>query len=297
MMGDAEAMPPRTCGTMGAIALAAFATGFLGGEAWARRWQDSEMAALVSFGLAFVALAAAVYLAIGYVRTERARVALAGALARKTLFFQELNHRARNNLSMIGALLRAAERRVAALCRPAIRDTQRRVMALSLVHRHLHKSGTDAVDCAAYLRDIAAGIVAAANGADGDRAEARIDLEFSAEPIMLPMARAQPLGIVLNEAMTNSLKHAFAGRQRGRIAVSLAREGGDVVLVVADDGIGLAPADAGGSEHSLGLKLTKQMADSLGGRFSTESKHGAGTRVTFALPETPATAGSQQAAE
>jgi two-component sensor histidine kinase len=108
----------------------------------------------------------------------------------------------------------------------------------------------------------------------------------SSAPIGLDAAQAVPVGLIVNEAVTNALKHAFPGERPGRVSVRLRRQGErGLRLEIADDGIGLpgGGADAEGG----GTRLVRTLARQLGGRAAWHARPG-GTTVAVAFPEAPA---------
>jgi two-component sensor histidine kinase len=97
------------------------------------------------------------------------------------------------------------------------------------------------------------------------------------------MEQAVPLGLILNELLTNALKYAFPAEREGTISVRLERSGGELCLFVADDGVGLAEngGEGGGAPAGMGQRLVRSLTQQLGGRVSIDSRPGEGTRCTF----------------
>jgi two-component sensor histidine kinase len=112
-----------------------------------------------------------------------------------------------------------------------------------------------------------------------------IRLLTESEPVAVSLDLAVPLGLTLNELVTNSLKHGFAGRSSGQILVRLRRlEGQRVRLEVSDDGIGLGAAEAAGSTGALGLQLVESLARQLDAELGMSSDNGARTWLEFDAP-------------
>lgn len=199
------------------------------------------------------------------------------ALRDKTALFDEVHHRVRNNLQVLGSILRMKVRQAnAPEVRQAIMDVLGRVDAIGFVHDALYSSGeTSCVPIARYLERLCDGLVQLRHDLD------HVRVDVFADDISIPLAQAVPLGLVVNELVTNALKHAFPNDRKGSVAVSFRCEGSACELTVMDDGIGLpASAKADEASHS-GLKLVKALASQLGGHLVEETGAGAAFRVRF----------------
>ena len=152
---------------------------------------------------------------------------------------------------------------------------------MSLIHENLYRSESAAVIGASdYIRRLARDLMAAYALRAGN-----IGLELDVADVALAPDSAFPCGLIMNELVSNALKHAFPGGRPGMIRIGLRQDGGDFVLTVADDGIGL-PADVDAlSGGSLGLRLVRNLAGQLGGTLSVET--GAGARFIVRFPSGP----------
>jgi PAS domain S-box-containing protein len=213
---------------------------------------------------------------------ERVRVRtseLTTALKEREVLLQEIHHRVKNNLQIISSLinLQFAKPEHAA-SRNVLDDFRSRVQAIALIHEMLYQSRDySRVPFSDYVRGLA-NIVLHATGAATDT----LALEFALENLTLAVDKAIPCGLVLNELITNSLKHGFRGRRPGTIRVELARlDGGRVCLAVTDDGIGLPDAMDVRSAKSLGLQLVCSLARQLEGTLEVRRGSGASFRLTF----------------
>jgi two-component sensor histidine kinase len=156
---------------------------------------------------------------------------------------------------------------------------------MALIHEKLYQSSNlAAIDFGGYVRGLTTHLVRSYGG--GVRG---ISVQVDAEELSLGLDRAVPCGIILNELLSNSLKHAFPDGSAGSIRVELRLlDGRDIVLTVLDDGVGL-PADFDLlTSESLGLKLVRMLADQLQGKMSVEShsraegeNHGTIFRIQF----------------
>ena len=208
------------------------------------------------------------------------------SLREKEGLLKEIHHRVKNNLQVVTSLLRLeAGRSKVEATRTALQEMQGRIRSMALLHEMLYRSSDFAgVDLADYLRQLATQLFRALNTRFG-----AIRLHLELESITLGIDQAIPCGLIVNELLTNSLKHAFSDGREGEIRIGLVRTpAGPVQLDVSDNGVGL-PADlAGLRTSSLGLQLVTDLARQLHGKlaFSTPGT-GAVFTITFAPTEPP----------
>jgi len=210
---------------------------------------------------------------------KAAEKALSEALAGKDVLLREVHHRVKNNLQTISSLLHMqAELLPDFPSRHALRDAQRRVHSMALIHELMY-GGTDMdeVDFGEYARRLTRDLF------DSFGAQAGlVDLRFVLDPVSLAMDLMIPCGLILNELVTNSLKYAFPGGRAGEILVSLHCEGGQTVtMAVTDNGIGLPPDIRGQRSKSLGMRIVDILTRQLGGSFVQRSNGGVSSTVTF----------------
>ena len=194
------------------------------------------------------------------------------ALAEKETLLREVYHRVKNNLQVIQSLLSLQRRSLpSGPARAAIEDAVLRVKAMALVHEMLYQSGNlAAVSLPVYTRDLLKQI-AEASGAD----RRKIALHADIQDVSIDLDNAVPFGLLLNELVTNCLKHAFPEDRPGDVQISLVPVAEGTVLTVADNGIGfpegLSALDGGAT---MGLKLAGSLAKQLGGSLSVSSVKG-----------------------
>lgn len=214
----------------------------------------------------------------------REALARAEALARsQAVLLREVNHRVANSLQLIASLARLQEMAVTDTeARTAIGQMRARVAAVAQVHRRLYTS--DDVRVVA-LDEYLVGLLDEIGRGMG--AQERISLE--AARTLVPTDHAVRLGVIVSELVTNSLKYAYpepAGR--GPIRVRLAADATHGELMVEDDGIGAAPAEAAAAPRrggtGLGQRIVSAMASSLAGEVRQDSPGGRGTRVLVRFP-------------
>jgi len=210
-------------------------------------------------------------------REEKRR--LAEALAANETLLREVHHRVKNNLQVVSSLLRLQVRKLApGAARDALQDCEGRVQSIAAFYERLHCSQGAGVDALTYLRDVARSALDA-GGREG------VTCEFSGTTFAVHADAAVPCGLIVNELLTNALKHAFPGGRTGRVRVRTEVEGARVRVEVSDDGVGLAPEAL--ARSSLGLRLVRSLANQLGGELETVAADaGATFRVEFPLRPT-----------
>lgn len=219
-------------------------------------------------------------------RELEARVAdrtreLVAAVAEREVLLREVHHRVKNNLQVISSLLSLQARtlrdpRITA----AFADNQARIQAIALVHERLYGSKELVrVAVGEYARTLCGALFQA-----HDAARRGIAAEVDCEDIQLSVDTAIPLGLIVNELVTNSLKYAFPGRRSGTVAVKVRRVDEGVELRVSDDGIGL-PADLDPRHtNTLGLDLVFMFAEQV--RAHVDVERGEGVAFVLRIPLT-----------
>jgi two-component sensor histidine kinase len=195
---------------------------------------------------------------------EEARIR--AALREKDILLSEIHHRVKNNLQIVSSLLDLQAARVSdQAMRDLLRDSQNRIHSMALIHQALYGSKDLAsVDFAQFSETLLSALIQSYE-IDPDRIAIRVDVE----PVQLPIDIAVPCGLVVNELITNALKHAFPNRGRGEIRIALTRQvGNEVLLSVSDNGIGLPDHVDTSRIETIGLQLVGLLADQLGGEIS-----------------------------
>lgn len=197
----------------------------------------------------------------------------------KTALLREIDHRVKNNLQMVSALVALQMSRVADEgLRETLSSMLRRIEALATLHRRLHQSD-DATrfSVADFVEDIVADLVGATGRDD-------IAVVLDLEPIRVSAQKAAPLAIIVNELVTNVLKHAFADRP-GRITVRIRQEDAHLCLEVADDGPGMP--EARGEETSFGTTIVRMLARQLKAPLIWAAAEPNGTCAVLRIPLRP----------
>jgi two-component sensor histidine kinase len=205
------------------------------------------------------------------------------ALTEKAVLFQEVHHRVKNNLQIIASLLsmqsRTIEDRRAA---EKLRDTEQRVRSMAMIHEQLYnRKEIASVDLADYVQKLAPQLLSSYER--GNSISLRLDLASTT----LPLERAIPCGLILNELITNALKYAYPDG-KGEILVRVTSDSNDISLTVADQGPGLPGGLDWKNPKSLGITIIRALAKQLGGEI--ELGPSPGTEIVLRIPrelETP----------
>lgn len=203
------------------------------------------------------------------------------ALQEKELLLGEVHHRVKNNLQVIDSLLDMQASRIDdPRVREILRDSQNRVRSMALIHQTLYQSHDFArVDFSNVIESLVPTLVSS-YGMDSSR----IRLDIKADEVHLPINRAIPCGLIVNELVTNSLKHAFPDNRIGTIFISLRPlVENRVQLMIGDDGIGISEQINLEQTHTLGLQLVQLLASQVHGELAIQRKPVQFT-LTFTLP-------------
>ena len=201
------------------------------------------------------------------------------SLLEKDTLLKEIHHRVKNNLQMVSSLLSLQGDFIeddAAL--DAIEMGRQRVRSMAIIHQRLYLRDEVSTDISArdYLDQLIGELMSTLN-VNKDLA---LRLEKDLEDIHLDIDRLIPLGLVANEVITNAMKYAFTGRESGRLAVGLTREGEDILLRIADDGPGLKETFAQ-DNGSFGSLLIHTFTEQLEGQLMVDGSDGTEVRLLF----------------
>ncbi|MFN7951701.1 MAG: PAS domain S-box protein [bacterium] len=207
--------------------------------------------------------------------------ALRASLAEKEALLKEIHHRVKNNLQLVSSLLNLQARKVNdPQLRAVFREVHDRVRAMSLVHQKLYQSANvSQVGAEDYLRSLV-GLVAHGYAPVAPH----VSTVIGADDIVLTPDIALPLGLIVNELVSNAFKHAFPAGRPGTIGVDLRRRGErHFVLMVCDDGVGMPAGVDVSQSQSLGLRLVGYMLEQLGGGMDVVVDGGTRIAVRCAL--------------
>jgi PAS domain S-box-containing protein len=209
---------------------------------------------------------------------RRIRDALQAAVAEKDLLLREIHHRVKNNLQVIASLLSLQlDGHTDPVIIQAMRDSQNRIRSMALIHTKLYESrDLSNVDFGGFVTDLTR-ILSHSFGA----AARGVVFQVEAGTITLGVDTVIPCSLIINELVTNSMRHAFAPGHTGLIAISMQANGGEYVLRVTDDGPGLPSGLDIYEMRSLGLRLVTMLTEQLCGTVTLEPGPGACFVVRF----------------
>ena len=224
---------------------------------------------------------------------DRKNQSLQQLVTEKEWLVKEIHHRVKNNLHMVvGLLASQAEYLKGREAQEAITDSQHRIQAMSLIHQKLYNTeNLSSIDMPHYVREL----VDYLESFFDTRGSIRFHLDIAR--VSFPLSHSIPLGLILNEAITNSIKYAFPGGGQGQLSISLQEAGGPETtrpvewaettrpaicyrLTIADDGIGI-PADYR-KNSSLGISLIEGLSNDIRGKLTIRGEKG--TVITLIFP-------------
>ena len=211
--------------------------------------------------------------------TETARVAaenvVRASLAEKEVLLKEIHHRVKNNLQVIASIVNLHAARIA---EPTVRvvfdEVRSRIHAIALLHERLYRStNLGRIEMHEYLEGLVADIARASGNP-------HVTIAAFAE-ISVGMDLAVPLGLIVNELVSNAYKHAFPDGRRGSITVRIDEVGSQLTLAVADDGVGIPQERELATARSLGMVLVRSLSEQLGGTLDFQRDGGTRCVVRF----------------
>jgi two-component sensor histidine kinase len=212
---------------------------------------------------------------VNAVPTELAPESLEARVREKDTQLRELQHRVKNNLQMITALIRLETRNAETVDQHGFERLAGRVASLALLYDALAVSEHDEeIDLGVYLGQIATAVMAS-HAVEG----IRLDLRVDSYPVSINVA--MPTGLVVNELLTNSLKHAFLGRDGGTITLHSVVDGNGCKVMVADDGVGIPAGETWPKRGRLGALIAESLKQNASAQLDVTSEPYNGTTVTI----------------
>ncbi|SDI74833.1 tetratricopeptide repeat-containing sensor histidine kinase [Mucilaginibacter gossypii] len=195
-------------------------------------------------------------------------------LTEKEWLLKEVHHRVKNNLHTVMCLLESQASYLESDALQAIEDSKHRIYAMSLIHQRLYETeDMKSIDLKSYITQFVGYLKESFILRD------KIRIELDIEQMQLEVPVAIPLALIINEAITNSIKHAFPGKLRGIIMLTLRKREENLHLVIEDNGIGIADTKALKNSNSLGMKLINGLCEDLNGNMAIHSING--TKITI----------------
>ncbi len=226
------------------------------------------------------------YVCVAQDLTERKRIEerIQSSLTEKELLLREVHHRVKNNMQVISSLLALQSSYTNdPKIRAQFEESQNRIRSMALIHEQLYQtSDFTELDLRAYLELLTAHLMRSSDCSE------RIHLDLHVEALASDIDQAVACGLIVNELVTNSLKHAFPAGVRGRIRVLLYEDAaGNRILSVSDNGRGLCENRDVEKSHGLGLTLVEKLVKQFRGRLDISSDKGTEVRIVFPSDRSP----------
>ena len=213
--------------------------------------------------------------------SERFRLerAIRESLKEKEVLLKEVHHRVKNNLQVISSLLHLQSQHTQDQTSVQMfRQSQDRVRSMAMIHERLYRSKDMAkVNFTEYIESLTTHLFST-HLVDTSRIQLAVDVHG----IKLAIDAAIPCGLILNELISNCLKHAFRGRTQGRIRIDMHPVNEhEILLSVSDDGVGLPPGIEPQSGETFGMQLIADLVDQLHGSVQVDRDAGTTVRIVF----------------
>lgn len=217
-----------------------------------------------------------------YIITKRkhAEEQIKASLKEKEVLLREIHHRVKNNMQIISSLLKLQAGYIEdKKYLEMFKESQNRILTMSLVHEKLYRSKDfTKINFKEYIHNLANGVFQSYSGRSSN-----ILLNLNIENVELGIDSAIPCGLIINELVTNSLKHAFPGEKKGEIKIVLGKiDGNEYELTVSDNGIGIPEDIDFRKTETLGLHLVSILAeDQLSGKIKLDRSRGTEFSIRF----------------
>ncbi|SFD13074.1 sensor histidine kinase [Flavobacterium phragmitis] len=210
---------------------------------------------------------------------SKANADLRHLLDEKEWLLKEIHHRVKNNLQTVISLLNSQSAYLENdMALSAIKNSQHRIHSMSLIHQKLYNSeNISTINMPNYIKELVEYL------RESFSLGQRIRFEVKVDPLELDVAQAVPLGLILNEAITNSIKYAFPNDRTGMIYITLeAKDEKQYVLTISDNGIGFDPNLNDKKANSFGMSLIRGLSDDIDGNLTMENNNGTILKIEFA---------------
>ncbi|MEO0539820.1 MAG: histidine kinase dimerization/phosphoacceptor domain -containing protein [Cyanobacteria bacterium P01_A01_bin.105] len=209
---------------------------------------------------------------------KRAEAKIKTSLAEKDVLLREVHHRVKNNLNVVHSMLEMHARQFKdPRLSESLLDSQRRLQVMALIHEQLYRSEQlSQIRFSDYVQTLVDHFFSMA-----ETATRSVQIILDSDPVSVSLELAIPLGLIVNELLTNALKHAFPDDRPGRVTIGFKQYQQRICLSVCDDGIGLPDSFQTMRQSSLGLRLVSILVDQLDAHLSVVSTEGTQFCLTF----------------
>jgi PAS domain S-box-containing protein len=232
-------------------------------------FEEQDFAASVSYILSLTLEAS---------KRDKAQKQIVKSLEEKDVLLREIHHRVKNNMQIISSLLSLQSSNIE---NPEMKDifsqSQNRVKSMSMIHEQLYQTDDLAkIDFKSYVNGLIKSLfqIYSAN-------QKQIEWEVNVDDVELDIETAIPCGLIINELVSNSLKHAFINRQYGKICFNMIRDNKMINFKVSDNGIGIPESSQIENTSTLGLNLVKTLVNQLDGELTIDQNNGISYDVIF----------------
>jgi len=210
---------------------------------------------------------------------KRDKEKIKASLREKEIMLQEIHHRVKNNMQVIISLMRIQARRTKnSKLANYLQTLQDRIFSMSLIHDHFYKKPElDKINIASYIIELIDHLFFIYSKKEG-----QIQINLDLKKIYLGLNKAIPFGMLVNEIITNVLKHAFPGKKKGNLSVKLYKdEKRKIHLIFNDNGIGIPEEIDIENPSTLGMQLIRDLTQQLDGEIQIKSNGGTQIKVIF----------------
>ncbi|MGK7371493.1 MAG: sensor histidine kinase, partial [Candidatus Halalkalibacterium sp. M3_1C_030] len=215
-------------------------------------------------------------------RKKKERI-IEASLIEKDVLLKEIHHRVKNNMAVISGLLELQSMNTEnEELNKLLRESQLRIHSMAMIHEKLYQTETFSdIEFDDYIRELVQTILDTIDNSDKD-----VTVNYDLRSVRLNINQAIPAALILNELLVNSFKHAFKGLESGKVDISVARDGNDVILSVEDDGVGLPEDFKIEDSQSLGTTLIETLTMQLNGDLAFGNRtEGTGMRAEIKFPK------------
>jgi len=216
---------------------------------------------------------------IDITKRKQTEAKIEAALKEKETLLQEIHHRVKNNMTVVSSLLQLHGNSVNNKeVQDALKESQGRIYAMSAVHEILHNTeNLSEIDLSTYLRKLTNTLLQTYS-----LSPSKIQLKVEGDEVKLHIEKASPLGLTVNELISNALKYAFPMERKGEITINISKQDKQLLLIIKDDGIGVPDGFDWRNSDSLGLKLVRTLVENqLDGSIDMESDKGTKFIIKF----------------
>ena len=203
------------------------------------------------------------------VKIAKSNILLEKLVSEKEWLLREIHHRVKNNLHTVICLLESQSSFLENDALKAIEDSRHRIYAMSLIHQKLYENeNLKTINIKEYVSSLVNYLQ------DGFGLNGRIVFELKIEAILIDTSIAIPISLIINEAITNSIKYAFPESQSGQITIELMGRGENIEVIMKDNGKGIDMKYVNTPVLSMGIRLIKGLADDIGGKICISNDNG-----------------------